>query len=83
VQVYSPTALRGDQAVLFAELDGATRRSRFMSVRYPQSVVLGEWDDPDYRGSSPMPVEADPTECFTVVNTEGPSPGTRLVLLPE
>jgi hypothetical protein len=54
-----------------------------MSVRYPQSVVLGEWDDPDYRGSSPMPVEADPTECFTVVNTEGPSPGTRLVLLPE
>jgi hypothetical protein len=82
-QVYSPTALRGDQAVLFAELDGATRRSRFMSVSYPQSVVLGEWDDPDYRGLSPMPVEADPTGCFTVVNTEVPSPGTRLVLLPK
>lgn len=83
-QLWSATALRSDQAVLFAELAGGTRRSRFMSASHPQSVVLGEWEDLDCRGCSPMPVLADPTGCFTVVNTDvAPGPGTRLVLLPE
>ena len=82
-QVYSPTALRSDRAVLFAELDGDTRRSRFMSASHPQSLVLGEWDDPDNSGILTYAGGGYPTECFTVVNTELPSPGTRLVLLPE
>jgi len=79
-----PTVLRGDQAVLFAELDGDTRRVRFLSAKHPQSVLLGEWNDSTCRGCSPMPVQADPTACFTVVNTDkAGNPGTRLVLLPE
>ena len=82
--IISAMALRGDQTVLFAEADGGKRRVRFMSARYPQSVVLGEWAESDCRGCSPMPVEADPTGCFTVVNTDvAPGPGVRLVLLPE
>lgn len=83
-QIIDATAVRNDQAVLFVETDGDSRRARFMSASYPQSVALGEWNDPDYRGSSTMPVQPDPTGCFTVVNTElPPGPGTRLVLLPE
>ena len=80
------TVLRGDQALVFAEYeyDSGTVRARFMSASHPQSVVLGEWNDPSCRGCSPMRVQADPTGCFTVVNTDvAPGPGTRLVLLPE
>ena len=78
------TALRGDQAVLFAEFaDGDL--ARFMSVSHPQSVVLGQWDDSNgCEGCSGLRVEADPTGCFTVVNSGLPSnSGTRLVLLPD
>jgi hypothetical protein len=83
-QIVSANALRGDQAVLFAETDGAKRGARFMSASYPQSTVLGVWEELDYRGASPMPVQPDPTGCFTVVNTDlSPGPGTRLVLLPD
>lgn len=83
-QILGAMALRGDQAVLFVDNPGGTRRARFMSANLPQSAVLGVWNETDYRGATPMPVYADPTECFTIVNTElAPGPGTRLVLLPE
>ena len=76
--------LRGDQALLFSEYDGSTMRARFMSVSHPQPVLLGTWHEDGCRGCSSMPLQPDPTGCFTVVNTDGASgPGTRLVLLPE
>lgn len=76
--------LRNDQAFLFAEFAGETQRARFLSARHPQSVVLGEWNESGCRGCARLVVEADPTGCFTVVNTDQPSnPGTRLVVFPE
>jgi hypothetical protein len=76
--------LRGDQAVLFSEL-ADEERALFMSVKHPQSVLLGHWDDAwGCEGCTPMPVAADPTGCFTVVNNALASGyGTRLVLLPD
>ena len=83
-QVISVMPFRGDQAVFFGTTDGQKNWARFMSARFPQSVVLGEWEEGHNRSAEPMPVEADPTGCFTVVNTDvTPGPGTRLVLLPE
>jgi hypothetical protein len=76
--------VRGDQALLFSEYDGSTTRARFMSVSHPQPVLLGTWKESDCRGCEFLPLLPDPTECFTVVNTDtAPGPGTRLVLLPQ
>lgn len=76
--------LRNDQAFVFDESEGETHRARFVSARHSNSVVLGEWKEPDCRGCSQLILQVDPTGCFTVVNTDDASPpGTRLVLLPE
>ena len=83
-QVIYASPLRGDQALLFGEYDGSTMQARFMSVSHPQPVLLGAWNEAGCRGCSFLPLQADPTGCFTVVNTDvAPGPGTRLVLLPE
>lgn len=84
-QIISAAVIREDQAILFADYDEATLRARFMSVRHPQAVLLGGWQESSCRGcSAMMPVQPDPTGCFTVLNTDSAtSPGTRLVLLPE
>jgi hypothetical protein len=76
------TPLWGDQALLFSEYDGSTVRARFMSVSHPQPVLLGTWSESGCRGCSPLRLQPDPTECFTLVNTDV-GPGTRLVLLPR
>ena len=76
--------LRNDQAFLFAEFEGEKQRARFVSARHPHSVVLGEWHESGCRGCERQVLQADPTGCFTVVNTDQNSnSGTRLVLFPE
>jgi hypothetical protein len=56
------------------------------------SVVLGEWltsqlmpiPHSDYYGTLPYIYPIDPTECFTVFDTDlAPGPGTRLAILPQ
>jgi hypothetical protein len=76
--------LRNDQAFLFAEYEGERRRARFVSAKHSKSVLLGEWNQSRCRGCPELILQADPTGCFTVVNTDATSPpGTRLVLFPE
>ena len=84
VRITQVAALRGDQAVLFGDYDGATVHARFMSVGHPQPVLLGAWEYYSCRGCSFMPLHPDPTGCFTVVGADVASgTGTRLVLLPQ
>jgi hypothetical protein len=78
-------AVRADQAVLFSEWVEDGKQVRFMSASHPQSVALGQWSDSNgCEGCIDSRLDADPTGCFTVVNSDlASASGTRLVLLPE
>ncbi|MBN2574045.1 MAG: hypothetical protein JXP73_05715 [Deltaproteobacteria bacterium] len=89
--IWIATPLAGDQALLFVEHTAAgPSRLRFLSSAYPDSLVLGEWQEsllarqyPSYAGPQGL-YPVDPTGCFTIVDTDlAPGPGTRLVLLPK
>jgi hypothetical protein len=84
------TFLPGDTGLLFEERenDGPAWRLRHVSFANGALTTLGRWNTSKLMPHiAAMGIElaaypVDPTGCFTLVDTDLESPGTRLVLLP-
>ncbi len=86
--VGAPAFTPDGRGLLFLNTPAAgPQQLRYLSSSTPGSIVLAEWTQSQldlYEDGPPGTYPVDPTGCFTIADTGLlPSPGTRLVLIPE